>query len=362
MTTPLPRTLFVGRHRIAPAWYRCALPAEYLGADWITVNDLSGEPVQVGGKDGMAVAPTEWSGYDVVILQQPRGAAWVRRIRDLQAAGTVVLVEVDDYVHAVRKAADHDFKDVEDREAVRGLELTMRVADGLICSTEWLARRYRTFNHRVYACRNGLDLGRYAMTRPLREAPVIGWAGATGHKLAVEPWLDAVVAVMRERPEVGFVSIGQPFHERVAEQVGGNRCVGIPFTMLEAYPAAMTLMDIAIAPAGRSNFFRAKSDLRFLEAGALGVATVADPMVYPTLRHGETGLHAATPEEARRHLLALVDDRELRERLGAAAREYVRAERGMDTMSRQWADVLHDVTGGEEAADASVARVLAPVA
>ncbi len=318
MTTSPPRTLFVGRHRIAPAWYRCALPAEFLGSDWIIVNGDGHEPVQAAGKNGANVPADEWSAYEVVVLQQPRGPEWVKRIRALQAAGTVVLVEVDDYVHAVRKSADHDFRYVEDRTAVKGLEMTMRVADGLICSTEWLARRYRAFNHRVYVCRNGLDLGRYAMTRPYREAPTIGWAGATGHKLAVEPWLEAVVEVMRARPATQFVSIGQPFHERVAEHVGADRCTGVPFTMLEAYPAAMTLMDIAIAPAGKSNFFRGKSDLRFLEAGALGIATVADPLVYPTLRHGETGLHAATPEEARNHLLALVDDRALRECLGGA--------------------------------------------
>ena len=346
MTTSMPRTLFVGRRRVAPAWYRCALPAEFLGADWIAIDDRDGDPVQVAGKDGAVIPPSEWSDYEVVVIQQPRGARWVDLIRNLQRSGTVVLFEIDDYVHAVRKAADHDFRHTEDRKSLQALELAMRVCDGLICSTDWLARRYRAFNPRVFVCRNGLDLGRYAMTRPRRAAPVIGWAGATGHRQAVEPWLDAVVAVMEQRPEVGFVSIGQPFHKRIAERVGEDRCTGIPFTMLEAYPAAMTLMDIAIAPAGTSNFFRGKSDLRFLEAGALGIATVADPGVYPTVEHGVTGLHAATPAEAGEHLLALVDDPGRREAIGAAAQAYVRRERDMRVMSLQWEAVLHEVTGG----------------
>lgn len=344
--TALPRTLFIGRQRTAVTWYRCCLPAEFLESDWISVDDRSGAVEQVIGKDGMEVPESDWASYDVVVLQQPRGADWVRRIRALQAAGTVVLFEIDDYVQAVRKAADHDFKAVEDRDAIRGLELAMRVADGVICSTEWLGRRYRAFNDRVYVCRNGLDLGRYALTRPPRTAPVIGWAGATGHRNAVEPWLGAVVDVMRERPEVGFVSIGQPFDKLVARHVEAERCMAVPFTMLESYPAAMTLMDIAIAPAGTSNFFRGKSDLRFLEAGALGIATVADPHVYATLQHGITGLHAATPAEAREHLLTLVDDADLRGRMGAAAQAYVRRERDMQVMSRQWEAVLRDVTGG----------------
>ncbi len=359
--TGLPRTLFVARGRTAVSWYRCALPAEFLGADWISMEERDAELRQVAGNGG-TIPPSDWANYEVVVLQQPSGAQWVRRIRQLQASGTVVLFEIDDYVHGVRKAADHDFKHLGDKKAVQNLELAMRVADGIICSTEWLARRYRRFNPRVYVCRNGLDLGRYAMTRPYREAPVIGWAGATGHRKAVEPWLDAVVDVMKARPDVGFVSIGQPFHESVAQRVGEDRCTGIPFTMFESYPAAMTLMDIAIAPAGKSNFFRGKSDLRFLEAGALGIATVADPYVYPSLRHRVTGLHAAHPGEAREHLLALVDDRKLRERLGAAAREYVRDERGMNVMSRQWQSVVLDVTGSEDAARVPVRRPLTATA
>ncbi len=356
--TAIPRTLFVGRQLTAVTWYRCALPAEFLGADWISVDDRSGSLEQVTGRNGVEIPEADWAGYDVVVLQQPRGPEWVKRIRALQDAGTVVLFEIDDYVHAVRKASDHDFRDVEDREAVRNLELAMRVTDGVIVSTEWLGRRYRAFNQRVYVCRNGLDLGRYAMTRPPREAPVIGWAGATGHRNAVEPWLAAVVDVMQQRPDVGFVSIGQPFDRLVAEHVGPDRCTGVPFTMLESYPAAMTLMDIAIAPAGKSDFFRAKSDLRFLEAGALGIATVADPLVYPSVEHDVTGLHAQTPREAREHLLALIDDPARRHSLGVAAQEYVRRERDMRVMSRQWQAVLADVTSAT--ADDEVPRVEAP--
>lgn len=354
---PIPRTLFVGRGRTAVTWYRCALPAEFLGIDWISIDDRSGSLEQVSGSGGVEIPEADWADYDVVVLQQPRGAEWVRRVRALQAAGTVVLFEIDDYVHSVRKAADHDFREVEDRESVRALELAMRVTDGVICSTEWLGRRYRAFNDRVYVCRNGLDLGRYALTRPPRDAPVIGWAGATGHRNAVEAWLGAVVDVMRERPDVGFVSIGQPFDRLVAEHVGAERCTGVPFTMLESYPAAMTLMDIAIAPAGRSDFFKAKSDLRFLEAGALGIATVADPRVYPSVEHGVSGLHAATPAEARDHLLALIDDPSKREALGAAAQDYVRRERDMRVMSRQWEAVLRDAAG--QAVDGDVPRVQA---
>jgi glycosyltransferase involved in cell wall biosynthesis len=136
------------------------------------------------------------------------------------------------------------------------------------------------------------------------------------------------------------MSVGEKFAHRLYDRVGEERAVALPWIDLDSYPSAMANFDIAIAPAGRSNYFRAKSDLRWLEASALGVPVVADPFVYGGIEHGVTGLHAETPEEAERHLLALVDDREARERIGAAARAHVVERRSSAVMARQWVDVL----------------------
>ena len=46
----------------------------------------------------------------------------------------------------------------------------MRIVDGVICSTEFLARRYRKFNERQWVCPNGIDLKRYAYARPRARA------------------------------------------------------------------------------------------------------------------------------------------------------------------------------------------------
>jgi hypothetical protein len=73
---------------------------------------------------------------------------------------------------------------------------------------------------------------------------------------------------------------------------------------------------------------------------------VADPVVYPTLIHGVTGLHATTPEEAREHLESLVTDPELRHRLGTAARAYVERERSMPAAAHRWAIALATVQPG----------------
>lgn len=330
--------LFAGIGTSAPCWYRCALPARALGADWVGVR---GEPPALTFHTGESARPLngieDFAGYDVVVLQQPRGTAWQRAIRDLQAAGVTVLFEIDDYAHGVRKAKHHAQADKFDRKLLAAMELTMRACDGVICSTDYIAARYRSFNQNVFVCQNGIDLGRYGLTRRPREHVTIGWAGGTAHRPALLPWLRELLVVMDERPLTRFMSVGVPgYASPFAERYGAERAIGLPWAPIEAYPAAMASFDIALAPATNTAFFRGKSDLRWLEASALGIPIVADPLLYPAIEDGVTGLHAASPAAAREAILALVDDAALRGRIGEAARAHVREHRTSSAVATQW--------------------------
>jgi glycosyltransferase involved in cell wall biosynthesis len=335
------RTLFVGIGKSAPAWYRAALPAMHLGAEWAGAR---GEPPHLAFVTGLstrALDVDELFGYEAIVLQQPRGAAWLKLIRRLQAAGIVVLFEIDDDVHAVGKHAGHLYRAHYSKSALRDMELNMRACDGLIVSTEFLAQRYRSLNGNVWVCRNGLDLGRYNVTPPRDgDTVTIGWAGGTGHREAMVPWLNAVGLVMADHPHVRFMSVGEPYAGVIEPQFGPARAISIPFVELESYPCAMANFDIALAPAGSTNFYRAKSDLRWLEASALGVPTIADPLVYDEIQDGVTGFHATTTEEAEAVLRRLIADAGERQRVGAAAREHLLAHRTMSKMAPQWATAL----------------------
>jgi glycosyltransferase involved in cell wall biosynthesis len=336
----LPRTLFVARGKGAVGWYRCALPATVLGCDWVGVM---GEPGELRLITGMAPDNLDLDGfsrYDVLVLSQVAGPAWLRAIRGWQARGITVLYEIDDWLHGVRKLERHAHKEHFTRDEVASYELCMRAADGIICSTEWLARRYRSLNPRTWVCRNGIDARRFALTRPPRAEVGVGWAGGTGHTASAKPWVREVGAVMRRRPDVRFISVGQPFAQWLEPEFGAERCLAIPFTALEVYPSAMAHFDVALAPAGKGGYFQGKSDLRWLEASALGIPTIADPAVYPEIEHGVTGFHAETPQEMAAILDELVSDPALRERVGAAAHEYVMEHRTAQVAAQRWAEVL----------------------
>ena len=334
------RTLFVAKGDGGAAWYRCTLPALALGAPWIGTDNPRPDFGVCTGGGTHARGFEDLLDYDVVVLQQPDGVSWQRAIRRLQGAGVTVLYEIDDYVHGVAELRDHGNAHRFDKAKVRGFEMAMRAADGLIVSTEWLGEQYRAFNPNVWVCRNGLDLPRYALTRPAREGVAIGWAGGMGHLDAVRPWLASVAGVMRARPETRFVTVGQDHALQLTPEFGAARTTAIPFSPLETYPAAMTNFDVALAPAGKGGFFRGKSDLRWLEASALGIPLIADPDTYPGIEHGVTGFHAASPAEAREILDALVADAGLRERVGQAARAHVLEHRSVQAMAPAWATAI----------------------
>ena len=342
--------LFVGTGNGGVCWYRCALPAMTLGADWIGVIGDPGALQRATGGFSEPADEAAWAGYDVIVLQLVHGRAWLRRIAELQAAGVTVLYEIDDDLRGVAAEPGHEFAPKFPPQRVRAHEAAIRACDGVICSTPVLAERLAGLNDRVYVCGNGIDLARYPYPLPERETVTIGWAGGTGHERAMRPWLPAIADVLEARPQTRFRTVGQPFAHRLAERFS-DRATAVPFTALDTYPVAMAAFDIALAPAARSAFFAAKSDLRFLEAAALGLPVVADPGIYPSLVHGETGLHAATPAEAREALLTLVDDARLRRRLGAAARAYVERERSSTVTALAWAEAL------KKAAPRPIARV-----
>jgi len=342
----IPKTLFIGWGISVVSYYRAFLPAVTLGAEfvaWVSTDEKANELRLVGGLGARPPRLEELFDYDVIVIQQPRGKKWLSLIRDLQAAGVVVLYEIDDYVQSARKIKSHELTDVFDAEFVGEMEMAMRVTDGIVCSTDYLARRYRSFNERTWACYNGIDLNRYAWPTPAREGVTIGWAGGVGHKASLARWESGVREVLRKRPETRFVSVGYGAAVNFLEEFGADRAIALPSGKIEVYPASMKVFDIAIAPSSESNLFKGKSDLRWLEASALGIPLVAHPETYPGIEDGVTGVHARTPKEVEASLIDLVDDTEKRERIGAQAYAYVAEHRRIEVAAERWRDVLLEV-------------------
>ena len=359
MSADIPKTVFLGLGASVVSYYRCFLPAIALGAEYATwAADDAGTIHLTGGLGSPPPQLHDLPSYEVVIVQYAAGKSWLRRMRELQDQGVTVLYEIDDYFQSARKSKTHEMAHKFGAERIRDLEMAMRAADGIICSTGYIARRYRSFNERTWECNNGIDLNRYTGPKPRHRAlhdaegfpdgtrgelVTIGWAGGVGHRASLARWEPALRSVMRARENVRFASVGHPAAAAFVEEFGHERAIAYPSAAIEVYPSSMKLFDVAFAPSAENNQFRGKSDLRWLEASALGIPLVAHPEVYPEIEDGVTGLHAREPDEVEAALLRLVDDAELRERIGRQAHEDVSANRRIEVAAQSWATVLREV-------------------
>ena len=102
----------------------------------------------------------------------------------------------------------------------------------------------------------------------------------------------------------------------------------VPTCDHDTYLRLLGEAEIAFMPLADTAFNRAKSDLKFIEAGACWAAALASHVVYAaSVQDGRTGLLFRDPEELRSRLLRLVAMPELARSLGEAARAYVASQR-----------------------------------
>jgi len=118
---------------------------------------------------------------------------------------------------------------------------------------------------------------------------------------------------------VGPLAIGSEF------DVFGDRVDHLQELWFVAYLKFLVDADIAIAPLELTRFNHCKSNIKYLEASALGVASLVSPVdaFSAAVRAGENGLIATTPDEWRDGFLTLARDPLLRARLAQAARRDV---------------------------------------
>jgi len=333
--------LFVGRGTGVVAWYRTGAPSLHIGCDWVAFDGPPPHGRMVASlKRGGHTLPN-FDDYKIIVLQQPAGLPWLHEIRRLQRNGTKVIYEVDDYLHGVHKIKSHKSKYAFSKKAMADFEKCMRVCDAMICSTDWLAKKYRAFNDHVYVCKNFIEGHRYQNFQlPERKTLNIGWAGGEGHLEVVSAWLPAIANVLDGYPQTRFVSMGLDIASLLKRP---KQCATLPFVSLENFPAALCNFDIAIAPAGRGGFYAAKSDLRYLETGALGIPLVADPFVYKDIEDGANGLLAEDEESAEQCLRQLIELPDSRRAIGRTAREHVLNHRNINGSIEQWEQVFVSV-------------------
>ena len=278
--------------------------------------------------------------------------AFARLLSRCRQRGVRIVYELDDNLLDLNRGEPWE---VYPGPLLRGVvSFLVREADGVIVSTRALAERLSRLRPGVLVVPNAID-ERLFESGPEPSAPhgstlTIGYMGTMTHEADLRMVLAPLRALLRRHAgRVRFELVGGAEANRVA-----SLFEGLPFRQLhprheDAYPSFVPWMrrhlrwDVAIAPLEDSAFTRCKSDLKYLDYGALGIPGVfSDVGPYrETVRHRETGLLAANEPKAWADALEeIVSDRALRARLAAAAKAEVHGNRMLRTNAVRWREAL----------------------
>ncbi len=244
-------------------------------------------------------------------------------------------------------------------------EVNLRHADLIVVVSEvlresLLARGIEA--DRIVVLPNGVDPGVYRPDLPagptrrrlgLDGRTVVGFIGTFGRWHGGKVLARAALRVVRERPDVRFLFVGDGVERPEAEAILAEAAMreAAVFTGLvpqEEGPVHLAAMDVLVAPhvpnPDGSRFFG--SPTKLFEYMAMGRGIVASRLeqIGQVLEHERTALLIPPGDERAlaKAILRLVDDPDLRARLGASARRRVLERHTWEENVRRLLDRLRD--------------------
>jgi O-antigen biosynthesis protein len=254
-------------------------------------------------------------------------------------AGAFVVFGLDDLL--TRLPPSNPFAKTVFADMKQRLQRTLANCDRLVVTTEPLAETFRKWIGDIRVVPNYLDRSAWSgLRRQRRNGPRrrVGWAGAQQHGGDLRLLIDVVRTTAREIDWVFFGMCPEELRPYAAEV---KMAVALP-----QYPAALAALDLdlAVAPLELNVFNEAKSNLRLLEYGALGM-----PVVCSDIEPYRGAPVTRVANQARTWVAAIrerIRDPDATEREGERLREWVWANWMLDAHIGEWLRALDPSSGG----------------
>lgn len=192
----------------------------------------------------------------------------------------------------------------------------------------------------IFVVPNCNDIKDWQFPKGTGDKVIIGYSGGLSHNDDLDMVLPAIKKIMEKYPDVMFQMMGQMDLTRAKilfkdwKQDIRNRILLMNATKTQPeYPQYLLEQpwDIGIAPLINSPFNECKSPIKFFEYSMCKIPTVAsrvypyykDVLGVPTIEHEETGLLCETEDDWVNNLSRLIENKELRNRLGENAYNHV---------------------------------------
>jgi len=299
----------VGDYR-ACGWYRCHVPGLVLSE--------RGHHVMLNS----ALQTNEISLLDVIVWQRQCSSSVIEAIETANSMGKTTVYEIDDNLWNLSKT-NPAYEFWNRPGSLKMTEEAIRRVKVVTTTTPRLATLLGRFNPSVAILPNMLPEEQWRVEKKNKkkgERLVIGWAGGEAHWDDLKVLQGVIDHLLEEYPDIEFHIAGAgevPLNEH-------ERAVGLESVPIEDYAKLLRGFDIGLVPLADVHFNNCKSDLKFLEYAALGIPTVASKVdsYEASVIHGVNGFLAGNAKDWLKYLRRLIEEEDLRIRIGAKAKEF----------------------------------------
>ncbi|MFA5925342.1 MAG: glycosyltransferase family 4 protein [Parcubacteria group bacterium] len=283
--------------------------------------------------------------FNIFIFQKTIYSKTVARlIEKIKKQEKEIIFETDDLVFDPEYVRQMDFFEklntLEKKQYETGVGSEILRDDyvkNCVTTTSFLAEKLKKYGKRVYISKNKLSNYDSGIAEELYNKKIdntgknpalvkIGYfSGTASHDKDFEAAREALVRILEKFPDVELNLFG-PLEASGIYKRFGHRIKKHPFVSWEKHLENISKVDINIAPLEIGNpFCESKSELKFIEAGIVGVPTVASTTgtFRETIEDGIDGFVAFNENEWVEKLERLIGDKKFREEMGSKAREKV---------------------------------------
>ena len=280
-------------------------------------------------------------GADIVWIYAelfPLLPGWVERLA--LSRSRAVVYDFDDAFFHIYAASSNP---LVRRLLGRKFEPLLKRASACSCGNAYLLDYAARFCRRSIILPTVVDTDLY-MPRPNRSEPhgplVIGWIGSPTTWGYLRPILPLLAELSRERGiKVRVVGAGA--------QAEKERFPGLDLVdWVESREVAeIQAMDIGIMPVPDDFWGKGKSGYKLIQYMACGLPVVASPVGVnrDIVSHGTSGFQATTLSEWRDFLIELIEDSDLRARMGLVGRKRVEEEFSLNVQAPRLISLLKSV-------------------
>ena len=267
-----------------------------------------------------------------------------------------LVLEMDDWFFdiPVYNVASGPYKPNSGPEAVAYEQV--KLSDYVICSTEYLRGKLKDLfpKKKSYLVPNAIDFDIWDKVVKkcddhLKNPELIRiiYTGSGNHSKDLEIIKEPMIELIKEFPNLEFCFPQQRVN--CFEGCGEERIkMWMGWAPLSKYPQLVADWegDIAVAPLLDNEFNRVKSNLRWLEYGALGIPTIASK-VYPfesTIKNGKDGIVISNSKnDWYETIKGLILNYNLRKKIGENAYKRVRSDYSMDLIAKRYKSILEQI-------------------